>query len=46
MRAGNLDDEALHRLVSNLWSQRNDRYSEIRSASGPAQKVEMSFIGG
>jgi len=46
MRAGNLDDESLHRLVSNLWSQRNDRYSEIRSASGSAQKVEMSFIGG
>jgi len=46
MRAGNLDDEALHRLVSNLWSRRDDRYSEIRSASGPAQKVEMSFIGG
>ena len=46
MRAENLDDEALHRLVSHLWSQRNDRYSEIRSVSGPAQKVEMSFIGG
>jgi len=46
MRAGNLDDEELHRLVSNLWSQRDDRYSEIRSASRPAQKVEMSFIGG
>lgn len=46
MRAGNLDDEELHRLVSNLWRRRDDRYSEIRSASGPAQKVEMSFIGG
>ena len=46
MRAGNLDDEALHCLVSDLWSRRDDRYSEIRSASGPAQKVEMSFIGG
>jgi cyclic pyranopterin phosphate synthase len=46
MRAGNLDDGALHWLVSDLWSRRDDRYSEIRSASGSAQKVEMSFIGG
>jgi cyclic pyranopterin phosphate synthase len=46
MRAGDLDDEALHRLVSDLWRRRDDRYSEIRSTSGSAQKVEMSFIGG
>jgi cyclic pyranopterin phosphate synthase len=46
MRSGNLDDEGLHRLVSDLWSRRNDRYSELRSASGCVQKVEMSFIGG
>ena len=46
MRAKNLDDESLHRLVSDLWNRRDDRYSEIRSVSGPAQKVEMSFIGG
>ena len=46
MRSGDLDDEGLHRLVSDLWSRRNDRYSELRSASGSAQKVEMSFIGG
>jgi cyclic pyranopterin phosphate synthase len=46
MRSGDLDDEDLHRLVSDLWSRRNDRYSELRSASGSAQKVEMSFIGG
>ncbi len=46
MRAGDLDDEALHRLVAGLWSRRDDRYSELRSTGGSAQKVEMSFIGG
>jgi cyclic pyranopterin phosphate synthase len=46
MRSGSLDDDALHRLVAGLWSRRDDRYSELRSTSGFAQKVEMSFIGG
>jgi cyclic pyranopterin phosphate synthase len=46
MRSGSLDDDALHRLVAGLWSRRDDRYSELRSTSGSAQKVEMSFIGG
>jgi cyclic pyranopterin phosphate synthase len=46
MRSGNLDDDALHRLVAGLWSRRDDRYSELRSTGGSAQKVEMSFIGG
>ena len=47
MRADNLDDEALYRLVAGLWSRRADRYSEIRAESaGGAPKVEMYFIGG
>ncbi len=46
MRAEGLDDARLHRLVWNLWSNREDRYSEIRAGSGSLPKVEMSFIGG
>jgi cyclic pyranopterin phosphate synthase len=47
MRADNLDNEELYRLVAGLWSRRADRYSEIRAgAAGGAPKVEMSFIGG
>ena len=33
--------------IQRLWSERTDRYSELRSHQGPArQKVEMSYIGG
>jgi cyclic pyranopterin phosphate synthase len=47
MRADNLDNEELYRLVAGLWSRRSDRYSEIRAGgAGGAPKVEMSFIGG
>ena len=47
MRADNLDNEELYRLVAGLWSRRADRYSEIRAGvAGGAPKVEMSFIGG
>ena len=35
------------RVVAAIWRQRNDRYSEIRTASTTAApKVEMSYIGG
>ncbi len=41
------DDESLRRAVAAIWRQRNDRYSEIRTASTAASpKVEMSYIGG
>ena len=43
------DEETLRQRLSQLWSARDDRYSEIRSAlqDKPAdQKVEMSYIGG
>jgi cyclic pyranopterin phosphate synthase len=40
-------DEDLARAVTAVWRQREDRYSEIRTAeTAKARKVEMSFIGG
>ena len=40
-------DEDIARAVSAIWGQREDRYSEIRTAeTAKARKVEMSFIGG
>jgi len=48
MRIGDSDD-ALRRLIANLWMRRSDRYSEQRSEHSAAHdqsKVEMSFIGG
>ena len=42
-------DASLYQSIQQLWSNRADRYSEIRSLQqhGPArQKVEMSYIGG
>lgn len=45
-RNGADDDEVLAALTD-LWSERDDRYSEIRSeATLPMPKVEMSYIGG
>jgi len=46
LRAG-IDEATLEAMVSNLWQQRRDRYSEQRSELvqlGP--RVEMSYIGG
>lgn len=44
------NDEDLRRLITNVWSNRVDRYSEERSELGPEQnnrqKVEMYHIGG
>jgi cyclic pyranopterin phosphate synthase len=48
MRSGGSDD-ALRRLVADLWRRRTDRYSEQRGAHNAAHsqpRVEMSFIGG
>ena len=47
LRAGKSDDEAAD-FLRGLWSKRDDRYSELRTAdtSGLRQKVEMSYIGG
>ncbi len=41
------DDAALGRAAAAIWRQRDDRYSEIRTAAtAQAPKVEMSYIGG
>ena len=51
IRSGPETDE-LTAIVRNIWSLREDRYSEIRntltnaSGSGQRPKVEMSYIGG
>ena len=50
LRAGHSDDE-ITAAVAHLWSQREDRYSELRTINTeglarPVRKVEMSYIGG
>jgi GTP 3',8-cyclase len=46
LRAG-IEDEALRARVASLWSDRTDRYSELRSEATVAlPRVEMSRIGG
>ncbi|TAH42113.1 MAG: GTP 3',8-cyclase MoaA [Betaproteobacteria bacterium] len=46
LRAG-ADDERLHAAIAAVWRQREDRYSEIRTAAtAAARKIEMSYIGG
>jgi cyclic pyranopterin phosphate synthase len=50
LRAGHSDDE-IAAAVAHLWSQREDRYSELRTINTeglarPVRKVEMSYIGG
>lgn len=40
-------DESLRDLLANLWSAREDRYSELRSdATQDLHRIEMSYIGG
>jgi cyclic pyranopterin phosphate synthase len=42
-------EEALQARIASLWTQRADRYSELRSelADKPARRrIEMFFIGG
>ena len=52
VRSGADADEvaaSLDAAITQLWSNRADRYSELRAAHTPAQpphKVEMSYIGG
>jgi cyclic pyranopterin phosphate synthase len=46
LRDGAEDDE-LDRVISTVWGERTDRYSEVRSrATTGLDKVEMSYIGG
>ena len=40
-------DDGIAEAIARLWSVRDDRYSEIRTAeTAKARKVEMSYIGG
>ena len=46
LRAG-ADDAELETLIRGIWTQRTDRYSELRSAeTAGRERVEMSYIGG
>jgi GTP 3',8-cyclase len=46
LRSG-IADAQLQAQLAQLWAQRQDRYSERRSASpAPQARVEMSYIGG
>ena len=36
----------LSQAIASIWSQRDDRYSELRDVENPIDKVEMSYIGG
>ena len=41
-------DEYIAEVLNTLWTQRADRYSEIRAEAGelPSKRIEMSYIGG
>ena len=46
VRDGSTDDEIAARIAA-VWTGRDDRYSELRSAQTEGlHKIEMSFIGG
>ena len=46
LRSG-LSDAALAERIAGIWSRRDDRYSELRSAATEElERVEMSYIGG
>lgn len=46
LRAG-ADDAALRDIISHIWQERTDRYSEMRAQQiGTGDKVEMYYIGG
>ena len=46
LRAGATDEE-LAAAISDVWTARTDRYSELRSSqTAGLQKIEMSYIGG
>ena len=46
LRGGASDDE-IHAAIGKVWTNRSDRYSEIRGKqTAPLKKIEMSYIGG
>ncbi|CCJ50876.1 GTP 3',8-cyclase MoaA [Bordetella parapertussis] len=41
------DDDSLARILTGIWGQRDDNYSERRGqGGGAADRIEMSYIGG
>ncbi|MBM7584107.1 cyclic pyranopterin phosphate synthase [Bacillus pakistanensis] len=43
----NINDESLLKKVSEIWRNRDDRYSDLRKeGTSDNRKIEMSFIGG
>jgi GTP 3',8-cyclase len=43
----NTSDEVLATVISDIWGQRKDNYSEVRSSQTVGvKKIEMSYIGG
>ncbi|KAA3642985.1 MAG: GTP 3',8-cyclase MoaA [Chloroflexi bacterium] len=41
------NDDEMRQAIQTIWTQRNDRYSEIRAENTSEKpKIEMSFIGG
>lgn len=49
MLRGGRSDEEISAAIAAVWQQRNDRYSEIRTAATDLRgerKIEMSYIGG
>jgi len=45
LRGGHSDDR-LREVITDLWTARTDRYSELRAAGKTPPKIEMSYIGG
>lgn len=46
LRSDASDDE-IRTIIANMWTDRDDRYSELRGAVPlPTPKIEMSYIGG
>src|SRR6059036_3175227 len=44
---GGATDEEIAKAIAAVWTERTDRYSELRSSdTAGLQKIEMSFIGG
>ena len=44
---GGATDEEIAKAIAAVWTERTDRYSELRSRdTSGLQKIEMSFIGG
>ncbi|BDZ37460.1 GTP 3',8-cyclase MoaA [Microbacterium suwonense] len=39
-------DAELEAALAGIWNARDDRYSELRTADTPTERIEMSYIGG